>query len=113
MRILHSTFHLLVHANACLMDEIKITQPLFETWKLLAAGQTFSTDVKYQEKCDVSNCVLYTASSYELDFYCKVPDAKLAIESRTFTFSITKPCDEYFNIAPQTWELFWKSHNCF
>lgn len=105
-------FASLIHANACLMDEIKVTNHLFETWKLLAAGQTFTSDVKYHEKCEVSNCVLYTASNYEIDLFCTVPSARDAIDARTHTFDISQPCNEYFNIAPHSWEMFWNMHDC-
>lgn len=89
------------------MDEIKVTDNHFEQWKLIAGGQPCSTDVKYQDKCDISDCVMYTASNYDIDLFCSVPHAKEAIEERTHLFEITHPCKEYFFLAPQTWELFW------
>lgn len=105
-------FSSLVHSNACLMDEIKVTETLFEVWKLLAAGQTFTSDVKYHDKCEISNCVLYTASNYDIELYCKVPSVKEAIDTRTYTFNVFQPWIEYFNVAPHTWEMFWLQNGC-
>ncbi|VVD00239.1 unnamed protein product [Leptidea sinapis] len=53
----------LIHTNACFM-ECKLTDNQFEQWKLQAAGQPMSIDLKYKSRHDVANCVLYTAGNY-------------------------------------------------
>lgn len=100
----------LVHANACFMDECKLTENQFKQWKLLAAGQPMATDVKYKNRTAVTNCRLYTASNYPIELYVNVPDAKQAIETRTYTFRFDHPTDEYTNISAYSWEEFWKRY---
>jgi len=104
-------FSSLIHSNACFMDEIKVTDSHFEQWKLIAAGLPCSTDVKYHEKSDITNCVLYTCSNYEISSHCRVPECESAIETRTHTFKITAPCEEFFCVSPQAWEMFWLENN--
>lgn len=103
-------FASLIYSNACFMDEIKVTDNHFEQWKLIASGQSCTTDVKYQEKCDISNCVLYTASNYDINMFCTVPHSKEAIEERTFTFEIQFPCKTHFTLSPNVWQIFWESN---
>lgn len=103
----------LLHSNACLMDECKLTENQFEQWKLLASGMPMSTDVKYKDRCDVQKCVLYTCSNYPIEMYCKVPMAKAAIDDRTFTFEFKKAVNGYLAIPPHTWEKLWNEHHLF
>lgn len=103
-------FSSLIHANACFMDEIKLTESHFEQWKLIAGGLPCSTDVKYHEKSDIVNCTMYTSSNYEIGAYCKVQDCSSAIQERTFTFNIYSVCKEFFQPSPHVWEMFWEKY---
>lgn len=94
----------LLHCNACLMDECKLTENQFEQWKMLASKVPMSTDVKYKDRCDIQNCILYTCSNYPIEMYCKVPMAKQAID---FVWRLTG----FANIPPHIWEKMWKNLN--
>lgn len=113
--IANSSFNFsgLLHTNACLMDECKLTDNQFEQWKMLASGMDMSTDVKYKDRCDVKNCVLYTCSNYPIEMYCNVPMAAEAVMSRTITYELVKKCDMFFNLSPQCWETMWGEYNLF
>lgn len=100
----------LLHCNACFMDECKLTENQFEQWKLLASGMPTSTDIKYKDRCDVKNCVLYTCSNYDIATYCSVPMAKEAVNDRTITFSFTTRINSFVKIAPHVWERLWKQY---
>lgn len=100
----------LLHTNACLMDECKLTDNQFEQWKLLASGAPMSTDVKYKDRNDVENCVLYTCSNFAIETYCNVPCAQQAVAERTHQFNLYNKCTEYFRIAPQVWEQLWREY---
>ncbi|KPJ17523.1 hypothetical protein RR48_01857 [Papilio machaon] len=99
-------FASLIHTNACFMDECKLTDNQFEQWKLLAARQPMSTDVKYKTRQDVKNCILYTASNYPICTYITTSDAKEAVDTRTITFYFSCPT-KYFKLNPFIWEGFW------
>lgn len=101
-------FSSLQHANACFMDECKLTENQFEQWKLLAAGTPMPTDVKYKNRHNVSDCVLYTASNYRIGQYIMVGDVEDAIATRTIEFRFNHIPAEYFKISPWTWEKFWE-----
>lgn len=101
-------FSSLLHTNACFMDECKLTDNQFEQWKLLAGGQPMCTDVKYKNRHNITDCVLYTASNYLIDTYLQVPEAAHAIETRTITFKFHYGPIEYFKISPWTWEALWE-----
>lgn len=103
-------FASLIHTNACFMDECKLTDNQFEQWKLLAARQPMSTDVKYKTRQDIKNCILYTASNYPICAYVSTTDAKEAVETRTITFYFTGPT-KYFKLNPFIWETFWKIYS--
>lgn len=103
-------FSSLIHANACFMDECKLTENQFEQWKLLAAGQPMCTDIKYKQRHNITDCVLYTASNYAISAYVQVPDAEEAIETRTHTFKFNNTPVDYFHISPWTWEKFWDTY---
>lgn len=109
---LHSTstfnFSSLIHVNACFMDECKITDNQFEQWKLLAARQPMSTDVKYKSRHNVTDCVLYTAN-YPIGTYVTVPEANAAIDTRTIQYNFMHPTT-YIKITAFTWEKFWDKH---
>lgn len=98
----------LLHTNACLMDECKLTENQFEQWKLLASRVPMSTDVKYKDRCDVYNCSLYTCSNYPIEMYCKVPQAKQAIDERTLKFEFSYKLAGFINIPPHAWERLWQ-----
>lgn len=100
-------FMSLLHTNACFMDECKLTDNQFEQWKLLAGGAAMSTDVKYKDKHDVINCVLYTCSNYPIEMFCQVPDAAEAIRTRTVQFTFSRPIESHFKMNAITWEKFW------
>lgn len=102
-------FASILHTNACFMDECKLTDNQFEQWKLLAARQPMSTDVKYKSRHDITNCILYTASNYPIDTYVTVGEARDAIETRTITYMFTCPT-RHFKINPFIWEEFWTKH---
>lgn len=101
----------LLHCNAVLMDECKLTENQFEQWKLLASRMPMSTDVKYKDRCDVGKCILYTSSNYPIEMYCKVPMAKQAIDERTLQFNFNVKINGYTRIAPHIWEKFWNKYN--
>lgn len=102
-------FASLIHTNACFMDECKLTDNQFEQWKLLAGKQPMSTDVKYKNRHNITNCILYTASNYPIDTYISVGEAREAIETRTITFMFTAPT-EHFKLNPFIWTEFWKKY---
>lgn len=87
------------------MDECKLTDNQFEQWKLLAAGQPMSTDVKYKNRHDITNCVLYTASNYPITAYLTTADTQEAVRTRTIQYNFHKNT-HYFK-----WEEFWKQFN--
>lgn len=93
-------FRNLLHSNACFMDECKLTENQFEQWKLLASGMPVSTDVKYKDRCDIKKCILYTCSNYPIEMFCKVPNAKEAINERTITIHFRKQLQEYTTLSP-------------
>lgn len=99
-------FASLIHTNACFMDECKLTDNQFEQWKLLAARQPMSTDVKYKNRQDIKDCILYTASNFPICTYVTVTEANDAVETRTISFYFTQPTT-YFKINPFIWEAFW------
>lgn len=101
-------FSSLLHTNACFMDECKLTENQFEQWKLLAAGSPMCTDVKYKNRHNVENCVLYTASNYSIGQYLMIPDVDDAIKTRTIEFRFNHLPVTYFKISPWTWERFWE-----
>lgn len=103
-------FSSLLHTNACIMDECKLTENQFEQWKLLASGMAMSTDVKYKDRCDIQRCVLYTCSNYPIEIYCKVPMAKEAIDERTIKFNFMQPLSQWMMIPPHTWERLWREN---
>lgn len=100
----------LLHTNACLMDECKLTDNQFEQWKLLASGLPMSTDVKYKDRCDVRDVVLYTCSNYPIEMYCNVPMAQEAVKSRTLIYELKTRCPWYLKISPHIWEKCWNEH---
>lgn len=100
----------LLHTNACLMDECKLTDNQFEQWKMLACGLPMSTDVKYKERCDITECRLYTCSNYPIEMYCNVPMAKEAVNSRTIKYELHKRCPWYIKISPHVWEQCWQEY---
>lgn len=101
-------FSSLLNMNACLMDECKLTDNQFEQWKLLAAGSPMATDVKYKERHDVKNCVLYTCANFEIGMYVDVPEKDRAIDSRTTTFRFRKIIDYKIYLNPYVWDSMWK-----
>jgi len=107
-----STFNFssLLHTNACLMDECKLTENQFEQWKLLAGGSPMSTDVKFKEKHDIDNCVLYTSSNYPIDMYVSAPDSSKAIETRTITYRFNHIIENKFNFNTFGWEACWQKY---
>lgn len=100
----------LLHTNACLMDECKLTDNQFEQWKLLASGLPMSTDVKYKDRCDVMNVILYTCSNYPIEMYCNVPLAQDAVKSRTIKYELKEKCPWYIKISPHVWESCWADY---
>lgn len=103
-------FASLLDTNAVFMDECKLTDNQFEQWKLLAARQPMSTDVKYKNRHDVNNCILYSASNYPIGVYLSVTSADSAIQARTITFNFHQ-ATEYFTLNPFIWEAFWEKYN--
>lgn len=103
-------FASLVHANACFMDECKLTDNQFEQWKLLAAGLPMSTDVKYKNRHDIENCVLYTASNYQIGDYLTTMEFRDAITERTIQYDFMKKTD-WIHMNAFVWEEFWKKYN--
>lgn len=97
----------LLHTNACLMDECKLTDNQFEQWKLLASGLPMSTDVKYKDRCDVKNVVLYTCSNYPIEMYCNAPMAREAVATRTVKYELKVQCPWFFKLSPHVWEKCW------
>lgn len=102
-------FASLLHTNACFMDECKLTDNQFEQWKLLAGRQPMSTDIKYKDRHDITNCILYTASNYPINAYLTIGDTYAAIESRTLQFNFYQPTD-HFKLNAFIWEAFWKKY---
>lgn len=47
-----------------------------------------STDVKYKDRCDVKDVVLFTCSNYPIEMYCNVPLAQDAVNSRTIRYEL-------------------------
>jgi hypothetical protein len=89
------------------MDECKLTDNQFEQWKLLASNSPMSTDVKYKESHDVHECRLYTASNYPLGMFVCVPEADVAIQSRTITYHFKHVIQKHVKIMPSAWLSFW------
>lgn len=104
-------FSSLLNVNACLMDECKLTDNQFEQWKLLAAGTPMATDVKYKERHDIKNCVLYTCANFEIGMYVDVPEKDRAIDSRTTTFNFNTTVDEHLRLNPFVWEYVWRNYD--
>lgn len=82
------------------MDQCKLTDKQFEQWKLLASGLPMSTGVKYKDRCDVRDVVLYTCSNYPIEMYCNVLMAQEAVKSRTITYELKSQCPWYLKISP-------------
>lgn len=102
-------FASLVHTNACFMDECKLTDNQFEQWKLLAAGSPMSTDIKYKDRHDIADCVLYTASNYPIAAYLGIMECQEAITTRTIQFNFMNPT-EHFKMNAFIWEAFWDKY---
>ncbi|KAL4710087.1 hypothetical protein ACJJTC_016489 [Scirpophaga incertulas] len=102
-------FSSLIYRNACFMDECKLTDNHFEQWKQLAGGQKMNTDIKYEDRQEVTDCVLYTASNYPINAYLTVPESMEAIAQRTVQFNFYVAC-EYFYLNAFIWEEFWKQY---
>lgn len=92
------------------MDECRMTDNQFEQWKLLAAGQPMCTDVKYKERHNVENCVLYTSANHKIGTYLQVSEAEKAIDTRTIQFDFWKPVEQYITLSAFTWERLWKEY---
>jgi len=103
-------FSSLLHTNACFMDECKLTENQFEQWKLLAGGTPMATDVKYKEKHDIEDCVLYTCSNYPIEMYVNVPEARRAIESRTIEYKFHNVIENKFTLNTFVWDECWKRY---
>lgn len=107
-----STFNFtsLLFRNACFMDECKLLDNHFESWKLLAGGQELATDVKFEDKQEITDCVLYTASNYAINAYLTITDSQEAIAQRTTQFNFFAPMEESIKLNPFIWEAFWKKY---
>lgn len=94
--------------NACFMDECKLTDNQFEQWKLLAGRQPMNTDMKYKNQHIVTNCILYTASNYEIGAYIQL-NCTEAIQERTIQYNFVKKTYPY-KLNPFIWEAFWAKY---
>lgn len=103
-------FASLTNVNACFMDECKLTDNQFEQWKLLAAGSPMCTDVKYKERHNIENCVLYTCANHSIATYVQVPEAYKAIDTRTIQYNFTKQINEYTTTSVFVWERLWEMY---
>lgn len=103
-------FASLLNVNACFMDECKLTDNHFEQWKLLAAGSPMCTDVKYKERHNVENCVLYTCANHCIGQYVQVPEAYKAIDTRTIQYNFNKQINEYTMTSVFVWERLWQQY---
>ncbi|CAG5047376.1 unnamed protein product [Parnassius apollo] len=97
----------LVTRNACFMDECRLTDNQFEQWKLLAGGQTMNTEVKYKNQLLIENCVLYTASNYEIGTYLQCGNTHDAIAERTIQYNFYHKT-EFIKLNAFIWEKFWE-----
>lgn len=104
-------FASLLNTNACFMDECKVTDNQFEQWKLLAAGSPMCTDVKYKERHNIENCVLYTSANHNIGTYIQAPEAHKAIETRTIQFNFVKSLNNYTPFSAFVWEKLWQNYN--
>lgn len=100
----------LIGANAGYMDEIHVDGMQFETWKLIAAGQDVSVDVKYKGKGTIRRTPLYVASNGEIHQYAvECIDRVLATETRCYRYDfmhdIPVKTDKLIN--PCAWKLLW------
>lgn len=62
------------------------------------------TNIKYKNRHDIENCVLYTASNYPINTYLQVYEAEQAITTRTHEFKFHFVPADYFLITLWTWE---------
>lgn len=95
--------------NACFMDECKLTDNQYEQWKLLAGRQTMNTDVKYKNQHLIDNCVLYTASNYEIGTYIQAQSTNEAIRERTIKYTFLHK-QMYYELNPFIWEKYWERY---
>lgn len=103
-------FSSLLNVNACFMDECRLTDNQFEQWKLLAAGSPMATDVKYKERHNVTNCVLYTCANHNIGQYIQLSDAHKAIEARTIQYNFVKILNTYTWFSVFVWESLWRRY---
>lgn len=103
-------FASLLNTNACFMDECKLTDNQFEQWKLLAAGSPMCTDVKYKERHNIENCVLYTSANHAIGTYIQSAEAHKAIDTRTIQYNFIKNVSKYTPFSAFVWEKLWSGY---
>lgn len=106
---LYNTFYLqdVLHSRVALLNEPKIDQGKFETFKNILEGQTVSIDVKYQGCCDLERTPMIICTNFnlaQLTIGARINED--AVDARTFRFNM-RPFSELQNCLKKLHPLAW------